>query len=410
MKRKEKKPAPPAPEQITRAIARRVRQHVIGKPQTFFAVVQPGFEEVARDELSELGIENFGEPVEGGVEFTSKLEGCYRVNVAARTVTRVVMRLFDIRLTNLGDLSKKITALPWELYLPDGAAVAFKVSSERSPLYHEGLVEIEMHHAIAARLQRYEFNMSAADAEDGPDVQEIVVRLRGDRCQFSIDTSGGLLYKRGRKPFVTEASLRETLAAGILRAAGWKDANTLIDPMCGSGTFTLEALEMASGRLANAERVFPFKFWPAFRPAAFAHLLTKLTEAARAAKRPVRIIAFDNDAEAVAAARGNLARSGLDTENVEIRKSDFFDPESATIPPDSRPLLVLNPPYGKRLRKKDTGSLFRRIGETVRHHYRGGHAVIVPGLELEKALSLTYDRKILFRNGGLPVAVICKLP
>ena len=125
-----------------------------------------------------------------------------------------------------------------------------------------------------------------------------------------------------------------------------------------------------------------------------------------------RILAFDLDPEAVGTTQRNLDASGLPAESVSVETGDFLDPTTLpgfdAIPEDARSLLVLNPPYGKRLRQGSTKQIYRRIGEAIRHHYRGAYAIIVPGLEIEKALSLPRDRKILFRNGGLRVAVIFK--
>jgi putative N6-adenine-specific DNA methylase len=180
--------------------------------------------------------------------------------------------------------------------------------------------------------------------------------------------------------------------------------------MCGSGTFCLEAHEMATGRLPNTGRKFAFLGWPAFRPAAYRHLEKKLLEAARPSAPPKRLFAFDIDPAAVEAAKRNLSGAG----EAEVSRRDFLGPEGAPsalgIPEDARCLVVLNPPYGKRLDAGDLRKTYRRIGERIRNHYRGGYAIIVPGLEYEKVLSLPHDRKLLFRNGGIKVSAIIRNP
>jgi len=388
-------------------IEKRIKRQVVGKPQRFFAVVQPGFEAVARRELSELGIEGAFEEETGGIEFTSRLDGCYRVNLGARTITRVLMRLFEVKATSFRELRRKVEALPFELHIADGADVGFQVKSSRSRLSHEGAVEDHLRRSIAARLGMFgakvEFPVEGA-------AQTIHLRVTDDVCQFSLDTTGTPLYLRGRKPNAATATLRETTAASILMASGWPDYDVLIDPMCGAGTFTLEALEMAAGRLPNAERSFPFTDWPAFRPKAYAHLKQKMIEDAAATGRTRRIMAFDLDPDAVETTRKNLATAGLPADQVSVETGDFTDPLSldgfADLPQDARTLLVLNPPYGKRLAGGNTKQLYRRIGEAIRHHYHGAYAILVPGLEVEKALSVPREKKILFQNGGLLVAAI----
>jgi putative N6-adenine-specific DNA methylase len=393
-----------------RALERRVRQHVIGKEQRFFAVVQPGFEEVAREELSELGIRAFGAPVEGGIEFSARLDGGYRVNVASRTVTRVLMRLTTFKAVELGRFAKKVGEFPWELHLAAGTPVAFRITTRKSRLNRSDRLEEECLRAIAARLAKYGVTLAA----DGPAPQEIFVRVFDDRVTLSLDSSGDLLYLRGRKPNATPASLRETLAALILRAAGWPDYEILVDPMCGSGTFALEAGEIAAGRLANADREFAFLRWPAFRPAAYRHLVAGLREEAAAAARPGRrIVSLDIDARAVDATRRNLEVAGLPealgADALPVVETDFLRYAGAPAAPEgARTLFVANPPYGKRLGDRVPRRIYRRLGEVLRSHPGAGFAVIVPGLDLEKVLAVGYDRKILFMNGGIRVALLVR--
>jgi len=149
--------------------------------------------------------------------------------------------------------------------------------------------------------------------------------------------------------------------------------------------------------LPGADRAFAFQSWPAFRPAAFEHLKRELAAAAVAA--PKRILTSDVDPAAVETARRNLG-----DHPVVVR--DFLD----WLPPpeDERRLYALNPPYGKRQRGADPRRLYGRIGEVIRSDPGAGYAIIVPGLELEKVLSLPRDRKILFQNGGIRVAAILR--
>jgi len=376
-----------------KALARRVRQHVNGKDHEFFAVVTPGFEGTARQELAEIGVERFGGTVDGGFAFTGRLDAAYRVNVASRTISRLLMRLAEFRADGFDRLSHKTAGFPWELYLSEGVPVAFRVESARSRLYHEGRIEQEVRDAIDARVK-----LHGRTVEFAAGGQTVFVRLAENRCSLSLDTSGGLLYRRGRKPFTSEASLRETLAAAVLREAGWPSGyEVLVDPMCGAGTFTLEAMEMAAGRMPNADRAFSFLTWPAFRPAAFEHLKKDLAARSSGVSRCF----LTSDVDPVAA---ETARKNLGEHPVKVR--DFL--EGARAPDEGRRLYVLNPPYGKRLRGADPRKLYRRIGELIRGDPAAGYAILVPDLELEKALSLPRDRKILFRNGGIRVAAIIR--
>ena len=132
--------------------------------------------------------------MEGGVAFTGRLEAAYRVNVASRTVTRVLMRLAEFRADGFDRLARKAVEFPWELHLPDGAAVAFRVASGRSRLYHEGRIEEEFRAAIASRVADH--GRSVRFAAGG---QTVFVRLFENRCRVSLDTSGERLNRRGRR-------------------------------------------------------------------------------------------------------------------------------------------------------------------------------------------------------------------
>ncbi|MEN8149067.1 MAG: hypothetical protein ABFS86_04545, partial [Planctomycetota bacterium] len=330
-----------------KAIARRVKQHVNGKEHRFFAVVQPGFEATARAELASIGVKGLGEPVEGGVRFQARLDDMIRANIASRVVTRVLMRIDAFDVDGFGRLARKAAAIPWELHLSDGAVVSFRVASAQSRLYHEGRIEEEFRSAVAARMAEY-----GRTVEFAAGGQAIHVRLRDDRCLVSLDTSGERLHRRGRRTFVGEASLRETIAAALLREAGWPgDYDTLVDPMCGAGTFSVEATEMARGTLPGADREFAFEAWPAFRPAAYSHLVAKMSAAAKVVDR--RVLTSDVDPRAAKTARSNLG-----DQVVEVR--DFLaDPPA---PEGDRRLYVLNPPYGRRLAGVDPRRVYRRIG------------------------------------------------
>lgn len=394
-----------------KALARRVKDHVIGSRHEFFAVVQPGFEEIASQELRALSISEFKPPTIGGITFFAKMSDAYRVNLGAGTVSRLLLRLFHFKASGFSEFKNKMTACPWELYLKDKAIAVFSISAGHSRLWHSGRLQEESLAAIQARLAIYGRQVFPAPKKDGAGngkEQAIFIRLDRDRCQVSLDTSGELLYRRGYDKYSAEAPLRETLACAILKAATIDRYQVLLDPFCGSGTFGLEAGLIFSGRPCNLNRTFAFQNWPAFRAAAFAHLREQLAAELKKQIPPgaKKIYCSDISAKAIRTTARNLTVMGLES-LLEVKRGDFFElPQPVTDPAGI--LLVLNPPYGARLgNKDDTIKLYRRIGAKIRGDFTGcGYAIIVPGLELEKILSLAYDKKILFRNGGIPVSLL----
>jgi len=398
------------------ALTRRIKQHLIGKKQRFFAIVQPGFEETARKELEEIGVWEFLENIEGGVEFSAKMDLCYRVNLCSRTITRLLMRLTSFSAIYFNQMTKKVSGFPWELYVKEGAKISFSIKSTKSRLHHSEKIQEGFRKGIRSRLEANRIKVQFLDKPlkqaAHKENQVIFIRFERDKCFVSLDSSGGYLYRRGRKTHASKAPIRETLAAMILREAGWPDYDALVDPMCGSASFALEACEMMSGRFPNMDRGFAFMFWPCFREASFRYHKKKLLEdQENKSLPPKKIYSMDLDPDALEAADKNIEESGF-ADSIRVIKNDFLSAEKTTsvlgLPKKSRYLMVINPPYGKRLSASDTKNIFRKIGNNIRHHFKCSYAIIVPGLEYEKILSLSYDKKILFRNGGIKVSVIIK--
>jgi putative N6-adenine-specific DNA methylase len=400
----------PAGRMNEKAIARRVKDHVVGRRHEFFAVVHPGFEATARRELIELGIAAPEVRGSGGIEFSAKLDDAWRVNLGAGTISRLLLRLAVFKATGFGEFRAKLATVPWELHIANDSRVAFSIQAGRSRLWHEGKLEEEAARAIAERLAAYGRRASFTERADAGATgrQTVFLRLDENRCQVSLDTSGELLYRRGRGKFTEGAPLRETLACSVLRAADVERYRVLVDPFCGSGTFALEAGAIFAGRPVNIDRAFAFQGWPSFKPARFQHLKDELVKEAqeRAPAGAHKIYCSDIDPNAADTARHNLDLARLSS-LAEIDQADFFHLH----PPAGNPanvLLVMNPPYGTRQEHgTNIMALYRRIGDKVRRDFSGcGYAVIVPGLELEKALGLPHEKKILFHNGGIPVALL----
>jgi putative N6-adenine-specific DNA methylase len=402
----------PAAAVNEKALARRIKDHVVGRSHEFFAVVHPGFEDIAQRELLRLAIHAPDMQGTGGVAFAGKIKDAWRANLGAGTLSRVLMRLDRFKATGFGEFRSKLVAIPWELHLADGARVAFSMQAGRSRLWHEGKLEEEAARAIAERLAAYgrHVDLSPVKEIDAARCQHVFIRFDENRCQVSLDSSGELLYKRGHGKHTDGAPVRETLACGVLRASAIERYQVVVDPFCGSGTFALEAGAIFSGRPVNSDRAFAFQDWPSFKPARFQHLREELVRQFKehAPAGAHKIYCSDIDPKAAATAGHNLELAGL-ASLAEVDQADFFHLH----PPACDPavvLLVMNPPYGARLEKgADITSFYRRIGDKVRRDYAGcGYAIIVPGLELEKALGLAHEKKILFRNGGISVALLIK--
>ena len=253
------------------ALLKRIKRHVVGRKRNYFASVATGFERVCSKELSSLPL-SAHETVatDGGVEFSGHLQDCYLANLHLRTASRILLRITAFTSTNFRQLEKKIAAIPWELYLDACSRPQIHVTTRHCRIYHTAAIANRFSEAIARHLQV----PAAGDRSDlaAPSSQRIFVRGVDDRFTVSIDSSGTHLYKRGLKKHPGTAPLRETLAAASLMLAGYDPHQPLVDPMCGTGTFSLEAALMAKNIPPGWYRDFAFCRWPSYRKKRFEHL------------------------------------------------------------------------------------------------------------------------------------------
>lgn len=377
-----------------RAIRRRVYQHVIQKPHTFFAVVQPGFEATAYKELSILGIEKCT-VTKGGIAFRGTLQHCYAVNYYSRVVTRVLMRLVHFRAYHFNEIYRTLKEFPWELYLPDGVTVDVEVSVHKSKLHHTQRIADEVKKAIAKRLAVF-----AIECNTAATVQKVFVRFDHDECMVSLDSSGEALYKRGYKHYVSDAPLRETIAAALLYECNVAEFDTIIDPMCGSGTFSIEAWSIINNLPPGANRTFTCMHWPSFRK----HQFNAIIHTTTSEPKNVRVLAGDKDPDMVAITQQNSVQAGA---KIDIYTGDFLK-EKININ-GSNVLCTVNPPYGRRIDTGNTKELYAQLAAIFTEWYpHWSFCVLIPS-EMRDVFNIPVSNEIKFTHGGLPVTAMIAL-
>ena len=357
------------------AFEKRLKRQVIGKPRRFLAIVPLGFESTLVQELNEIGVET--SPDENGislymladdgkVEFTAKITEAWKAVAYSRIANRFLMHIADFKAENFRELEKKASEIPWELYLDNGGTAggetAIHVTCKHSRLYHSD--------AVAERLAKI------VPAASTP--QNLYVTFLNDRCTLWLDLAGEELYKRGHERFVNDAPLKETIAAAmLLEATNMADGPvTLIDPMAGSGTFSLEAAYAANGLIPGRCRDFALKHQPAFKDATWNYITNPAHVAsARRLGQLAKIVTSDVSEKSVGIIRHNVEKSPLATPatdgsvpSIDPQRRDFFDYTAKDIADactgESQPVIVLNPPYGKRL-DFDAPKLYTRIGKQL---------------------------------------------
>lgn len=329
----------------------------------------------------------------GGVGFSARLETACLANLFMGLPTRILMRIASFRADSFSALERHVSGIDWELLLPGGLGrgdLAVQVAARKSRLYHTDAVADRVRRLVLDRLNTSPHEPSA------PFAQTLMVRAEHDRFTLSLDMSGPPLFKRGIKRQVVRAPIRETLACAILSRLEFTDRDILVDPMCGSGTFSLEAAMMRASAPHGIFRQFAFESWPGFGEKRFRHAQKRAMEALMPTTSPA-IFASDLDPGAVNSLKASASAHHL-FDSVRPKCEDFFDIR----PPDTASgVVVLNPPYGLRLGKgTDINGLFREIGLKLTRDFRGWRAgVIYPERRLERTLGLKLTPMPLFHGG-----------
>ena len=353
-----------------------VYAHGMAKPSDLeiFLVAVPGLEEALCDEARSRGFRN-PKKVAGGVTISGKWRDVWRANLELRGASRVLARIGAFRVLHLAQLDKRARAFPWRDVLRSDVPVRVDVTCRKSRIYHSGAAAQRIETAL-----REELKLTITGDAD----LCIKARIEDDLCTISIDTSGGMLHKRGHKEAVAKAPLRETMASLFLRQCGFHGSEPVLDPMCGSGTLVIEAAEIAMGLNPGRDRHFAFESLSTFDPGFWAKMRD-----ARDTKTPmVKFFGSDRDAGAIRMAKSNAGRAGV-SDVVAFQQRAI----SNLVRPDGPPgLVIINPPYGARLGdKKPLFGLHGALGKALRERFSGWRVgLITADASLAKATGLPF--------------------
>ena len=351
-----------------------------------------GLEPVLRDELLSLGAEN----VEMGtrmVSFEGDLELMYRANLCLRTALRILKPIEKFTANDPDELYDIVRDIAWEKYMTPQTTFAIDTTVNSEDFNHSRFVTYRVKDGIVDHFRDLQGERPSIRVT-GYDLL-FNVHIDGDRVTISLDSSGEPLSKRGYREEQTEAPINEVLAAGIIMTTGWRGESDFADPMCGSGTFLIEAALIAANINPGIYRKgFAFEKWPDFDADLFENLYND-----DSAERPFdfKIMGGDIDPEAVAIARKNIKNAQVDDMvTVELKAmADWTDnPEEGC--------LVMNPPYNHRLKQEDMTEMFRGIGNNLKRNFSGWNAWIIgPDTEDFDNIGLKPSLKIPLLNGSL---------
>lgn len=362
----------------------------------YFATVARGLEAIAVQELEQLGASQV-EPGFCGVSFSGDLALLYRVNLWARLPFRILMKLDEFPCQDAEDLYQGVRSMDWSPYLTPDMTLAVTATGKTKQLNHTHFTALQVKNAIVDQQQEQFSDRSNVELQS-PDLQ-INVHLDQDRCTVSLDSSGESLHRRGYRPAVGSAPLKESLAAALIQLSEWQPDQFFYDPLCGSGTLPLEAslkaLNVAPGLFRER---FGFETWLD----ADLILLEDLIQAAETSQLeqlPAPIWGSDRNSDVIDQAMVNATQCGV-SNHVYFTTLDLSD---VTAPSD-RGVLFCNPPYGERLgRDRDLGAFYKQLGDVLKQEFKGWTAFVLSGnKELAQSIGLRSSQRFPVYNGALP--------
>jgi len=364
----------------------------------FFAPCPRGLEKILTDELASFGATQLV-TTEGGVGFSGDWTLCYRVNLESRISSRVLWRVKETHYRTEQDIYKAVFDLQWPRWFNVSHTLRVNTTAIRCPLKSLEFITLLVKDAICDRFRAHCNERPSVDTLT-PDVR-IHVFIEDEKLMLYLDTSGEPLFKRGVRSHTNIAPIRENLAAGILRLSGWTPGTPLLDPMCGSGTFLIEAVQMALNIQPGIARHFAFEKllnfdapkWEALRAQAIA---------AQIPPTPLEIYGSDLYGDALKTARRNLQEAGL-SECVELKQANVLEIAA----PADHGVLVANLPYGERMGELDELlALYPKLGDALKQKFGGWTAYLFTAdRAILKKMRLSPSKRTPLFNG----AIECRL-
>lgn len=365
------------------------------KKDRIFITCGRGIDHYLEQEVAQLGFSIFFK-TQAGIETEGTMRDAMDLNLCLRTGLRVLFLVAEFTAENPEALYRKIHVVPWEEIIRLNGYFSITSTVDTPTIDNTRFASQKCKDAVVDRFMK----KFGKRPDSGPERNRAVFHLhwQGENCRMYIDTSGEPLSKRGYRKIPYQAPLQETLAAAIVKASGWNDSGSFINPMCGSGTLAIEAALLALNRPSAILRDnfgfmhlkgYDAQVWEELRNKAKAEVLKNLKS---------RIIATDISPEAVDAAMKNARTAGVE-HLIEFNVADFADTEI----PEGGGVVVMNPEYGERLGKAtELEKVYGNIGDFLKKKCRGYTGYVLTGnQELAKKIGLRSSRKMLFFNGPI---------
>ena len=351
-----------------------------------------GLEDILAKELTELGANEI-ETERRAVRFKGDKALLYKANLCLRSAIRILVPIAQFKATDADEVYEKAKKINWEEYIGIKQSFIINETVNSENFRHSKFVAYRLKDAIADYFTEL-YDKRPSVSITSPDIY-IDIHISHNECTISLDSSGVSLHKRGYRSSQNEAPISEVQAAGMLLMAGWDGSKDFIDPMCGSGTFLIEAALIALNIPPCIYRTqFAFEKWHDFDKELFDDLYNDDSEEREFTHK---IIGYDVNPNTVKIAQENIKAAGL-SKYIEVQCRDIANFEEVTEPS----LIVTNPPYGERLKPEDLRDLYREIGRALKHKFVNGEAwVISSHVENLAAIGLKPSQRVELKNGAL---------
>ncbi len=353
-----------------------------------------GFEDLVAQELLEIGAEQI-EVHNRAVSCKGSMGLVYKINYTSRLALRVLVKIAAFEASDSNTLYEEIYDLPWEELLKPNGTLAINSICNQSAFDNSMFVSMRAKDAIADFF-RHRAGIRPSVDNENPDLR-IQVHIFKNQATVLLDSSGHSLHMRGYRTGVNKAPINEVLAAGLIIKSGWTNEQAFYDPMCGSGTFLIEAAMMATKTPAGFYRKgFGFEHWLIFDAVAYKMIVQEALEQ-RNLKIKTHIQGSDSAQRSLKTARENIKNAGLGS-CIQTTLANFENTAALELPGT----IILNPPYGGRLDKDNVEALYKSIGDTLKKNYTGSTAwVISANKEAVKHIGLNASKKYIVFNGQL---------
>ena len=358
----------------------------------YFASCPRGLEEVLQQELTDIHASDI-KKVDGGMLFSGDNEVLYRANISSRIATRILCLVKQGTYENEDDIFNAALAVEWTSWFALEKTIKVSTTAIQCPLKSIDFMTLRIKDAVCDIFREKTGKRPDVAVRD-PDIK-IHLFLEKNNFSLYIDASGAPLYQRGFRTASVEAPIKENLAAGIIKLSGWTPGEPFLDPMCGSGTFLIEAALIASNQAPGLNRDFGFMAWKNFDKTLFTTIKTSYLD--KVTKKDfLKIYGSDKDLRAIRVSKKNLTLAGFEN-SVQLVCKQF----SEITPPYNEGVLVTNPPYGERI-GEELDNAYPEWASSLKKSFAGWRTYFLTNdFRMPKLMRLSPSKKTPLYNGAL---------